>query len=63
VEVESALVPKKRKAPSGANGAKQKSKGGSSLMTALERKKKEALSSSPDEDEEGFINLIPVTKK
>jgi hypothetical protein len=29
----------------------------------LEKKKKEALSSSLDEDEEGFLGLLPVSKK
>jgi hypothetical protein len=29
----------------------------------LEKKKKEALSSSLDEDKEGFLGLLPVSKK
>jgi hypothetical protein len=32
-------------------------------MAALEKKKKEALSSSLDEEEEGFLRLLPVSKK
>jgi hypothetical protein len=61
VEVDAAIAPKERKAT-----AKRKATMGTSTsksMAVLEKKKEEALSLSPDDDEEGFLKFLPTSKR
>jgi hypothetical protein len=60
IDLEAEVLPKKQKTLGTPSKARFQ---GGSTTAALERKKKRALSPSPDEDEEALPRNVPIVKK